>query len=139
MKYFSLTLALLFSGHAAAQDSWTGHDKQLHFLVSAGFGVASGAYFESKWTAFGVAMLPGLAKEIIDSRSEGNKFSGKDIVANAVGAGLGVQLGAWGRKSQARTARSMLQIQRGATDPAQWGLRAKSGGLMLTWGMGVEL
>ncbi len=72
-----------------------GGDKARHLVVSAALGTASGAYFENKWTAFGVAMIPGLAKEIMDSRKHDNHFSGKDLVANAIGAALGVQLGHW--------------------------------------------
>ena len=79
----------------AADDAWDGRDKAKHVVVSAVLGTASGAYFENKWTAFGVAMIPGLVKEISDSRKHDNHFSGKDLAADAIGAALGVQFGHW--------------------------------------------
>jgi len=79
----------------AADDTWNSSDKLSHMAVSAALGTASGAYFENKWTAFGVAMIPGVVKEIIDSRDRGNRFSGKDLAANAIGAAVGVQFGHW--------------------------------------------
>ena len=75
---------------AQAADDWDGADKGAHFAVSAVLGTASAMHFENKWTAFAVAMIPGLLKEITDSR-----FSGKDLAADALGAGLGVQIGHW--------------------------------------------
>lgn len=81
-------LALMPSAQAA--DDWDGADKSTHFAVSAVLGTASAMHFENKWTAFGVAMIPGLLKEMTDSR-----FSGKDLAADALGAALGVQFGHW--------------------------------------------
>lgn len=63
--------------------------------MSFALGTASGAYFENKWTAFGVAMIPGLIKAISDSQKSNNHFSGKDMAANALGAALGVHFGNW--------------------------------------------
>lgn len=88
----SLASALLISTPALANDD---SDKLKHFAVSFALGTASGAYFENKWTAFGVAMIPGLLKEISDSQKSNNHFSGKDMAANALGAALGVQFGNW--------------------------------------------
>lgn len=102
MNIRSCIAALLLAASAfiaapahAVEDNWGGGDKARHVVVSAVLGTASGAYFENKWTAFGVAMIPGVAKEIMDSRKHDNHFSGKDLVANAIGAALGVQLGHW--------------------------------------------
>ncbi len=90
-----LALCLLPPATALAADDWNGSDKALHFGLSAVFGTLSGMHFESKWTAFGVAMLPGLLKEIHDDSQAGNRFSGKDLFADALGAAAGVQLGNW--------------------------------------------
>ena len=90
----------------AVEDNWGDADKVRHLVVSAALGTASGAYFENRWTAFGVAMIPGLAKEIMDSRKNDNHFSGKDLVANAIGAAMGVQLGHWLITSRGLTFRS---------------------------------
>lgn len=84
----SACLALFPSAQAA--DDWSGADKRAHFAVSAVLGTAAAMHYENKWTAFGVAMIPGLLKELTD-----NRFSGKDLAADALGAALGVQLGHW--------------------------------------------
>jgi len=90
------SLALLATtAPARASDDWNGPDKAKHVAVSAVFGTLSAMHFENKWTAFGVAMIPGMAKEIYDSGRANNHFSGKDLAADALGAALGVQLGHW--------------------------------------------
>ena len=99
----TLYTALLISTPALANDD---SDKLKHFAVSFALGTASGAYFENKWTAFGVAMIPGLVKEISDSQKSNNHFSGKDMAANALGAALGVQFGNWIITSRGLTFRS---------------------------------
>ncbi len=86
---FSFTTATL------AADEWSGSDKIKHVAVSAALGTASAMHFEDKWVAFGVAMIPGVLKEVADSTRKNNHFSGKDLVADALGAALGVQLGNW--------------------------------------------
>ncbi len=90
--FSALTASPLVS---ASEDTWNGSDKSLHLAVSAALGTATGMHFEDKWKAFGVAMIPGIAKEVIDSQRKDNHFSTKDIVADAIGAALGVQLGHW--------------------------------------------
>lgn len=89
-----VTLTSASAAHAV-KDEWDGIDKAKHVAVSALIGTATGAYFENRWTAFGVAMIPGVAKELIDARAHDNHFSSKDLVADAVGAALGVQFGHW--------------------------------------------
>lgn len=42
----------------------------------------------------------------MDSRKNDNHFSGKDLVANAIGAAMGVQLGHWLITSRGLTFRS---------------------------------
>ncbi|MDD5390175.1 MAG: hypothetical protein PHD37_12565 [Gallionellaceae bacterium] len=87
--------AVSFATTALAADEWNGSDKIKHVAVSAAFGTASAMHFEDKWVAFGVAMIPGVLKEVADSTRKNNHFSGKDLVADALGAALGVQLGNW--------------------------------------------
>jgi uncharacterized protein YfiM (DUF2279 family) len=93
----ALGAALLLTSHPAnAQDSWRGPDKTEHFLGSFVLGAAAGGVFPDRpWAAFGAAMVPGVLKELIDSRQPGNKFSGKDLVADALGAALGVRTTHW--------------------------------------------
>ena len=77
-----------------AQDTWTGPDKKKHFAVSVVSGVfARQLAPHNELAAFGVAMVPGLLKELVDAGQRGNKFSTKDLVADALGAYAGVKLG----------------------------------------------
>ena len=87
---------------AADDDPWWGRDKALHLSVSLGLG---GAAYGGLWLtgddapevklalSFSLAMLPGLAKEIYDDGQPGNRFSGKDMLWNALGALVGSGLG----------------------------------------------
>ncbi len=99
MKAFAVFLACLALPAgitpASAADRWDGRDKAEHVAVSAVLGTITSLHFEDKWTAFGVAMIPGVAKEIYDSQQKGNHFSGKDLTADALGAAFGVQFGHW--------------------------------------------
>lgn len=70
---------------------WLGPDKPLH--AAASFAAAIGATIVISTdppTAFIIAMLPGIAKELYDTRSGGSGWSYKDLVADAVGAAAGV-------------------------------------------------
>ena len=96
-------LAMIFAPKAHAQDTWTGPDKSVHFAVSAVLGVAAiNQWPDRPMLAWGVAMVPGVLKEVSDRSTTG--FSGKDLAANALGAAVGVGLGGW-----------IIQRQRGAT------------------------
>lgn len=68
-------------------------DKVAHAEASFAYGVATGTVVENRFSAFALAMAPGLAKEILDSHQPGNYFSWGDLAADAVGAGLGVCVG----------------------------------------------
>ena len=97
-------MGLLHSPAARAEDPWWDQDKGLHLAVSGALG--AGVY-TTLWLAgddprplrlvlaTGLALLPGVAKEIYDSGQPGNLFSGKDMLWNAVGAvaGVGLALG----------------------------------------------
>lgn len=74
-------------------DNWGGARE--HFVVSGAIGVACAThvYPGEQLKAFGCALVPGLIKETIDSTQRGNRFSGRDMVANAVGAAIGVYTG----------------------------------------------
>jgi uncharacterized protein YfiM (DUF2279 family) len=93
MKTICLLLAL-FCTPAFAQDQWNGSDKKMHFGVSFVLGFAAGNQWpENKPLAFGVAMIPGVLKEISDRNTTG--FSGKDLATDALGAALGVYASGW--------------------------------------------
>ena len=66
-----------------------------HAAVSglAGLACSTHVYPHESLKAFGCAMAPGVLKEVIDSRLKNNYFSGKDLLADAVGAALGVYTG----------------------------------------------
>lgn len=81
---------------AFAQDTWTGSDKKLHFGVSFVLGYATGNQWpDNKPLAIGVAMIPGILKEVADSQKGGSGFSSKDLVWDLVGATLGVYSAHW--------------------------------------------
>lgn len=78
---------------ARSADNWGG--ATAHLAVSTAFGVACATHVfpGEPVKAFGCAIVPGLVKETIDSTQRGNRFSGRDMLANAVGAAAGVYLG----------------------------------------------
>jgi len=74
-------------------DAWTGLDKWQHFTASAviqsvGYGAALGAHGHGASLRIGAASVVvfGLGREIYDWRVKG-RFSKKDLVWNALGAG----------------------------------------------------
>ena len=80
-------------------DRWFASDKALHFTASAviqslGHSVlrANGrSYREAAWTAAGITMTVGVAKELWD-RHDGRYISLKDLTADAAGTGTGAVL-----------------------------------------------
>lgn len=97
MMRLALLLAIFLSLPAAANaaDKWDSPDKAEHFAISAAIGTLSAMHYESKWKAFGVALIPGLVKELYDGAQDNKRFSGKDMAINALGAAVGVQIGHW--------------------------------------------
>ena len=80
---------------ASAQDRWNGADKPKHFAVSAVSAATVEGLFANSLSPlqrFGLAMAPGVAKELADMRRGGSGFSGKDLVADAIGAASGMAL-----------------------------------------------
>lgn len=95
----AIWLLSLLAGSAQAcgphRDDWFGEDKAKHFGVSFAVGVATSRVTSDEWSAFGLALLPGLAKELYDSGQDCNRFSWKDMGWNAAGAYVGVRTGNW--------------------------------------------
>lgn len=77
----------------AVRDNWGGAPAHVTVSALAGIACSTHVYPKQSLKAFGCAMTPGVLKEVIDSTQKGNRFSFKDIVADAVGAGLGVYAG----------------------------------------------
>ena len=100
-----LAATLLYWGSSDAADQWTTKDKGEHIAVSAGIGTVSGLVIKDKWTAFGLAMVPGIAKEIWDSQHPNHTASFKDLAADAVGAAVGVYTGNCVLRAQSITCR----------------------------------
>jgi uncharacterized protein YfiM (DUF2279 family) len=98
----TLFLCLALSAHAddhkppvpvtpSCTDCWNGADKKQHFAVSFVLGIATANQWpDNKPLSIGVAMIPGIAKEISDSQKGGSGFSGKDIAWDFLGALTGV-------------------------------------------------
>lgn len=94
-KIGALLLTSVLTTQALAVDIQK--DKVYHFGVSTALGVAAKMAIEEEglpWKSFGLAMLPGLAKEIYDAkRTGGSGFSKSDLLADALGAALGITIG----------------------------------------------
>ena len=94
MKTLIYALLALACSSSAAQDTWNGADKKMHIGVSFVLGFAAGAQWpDNRLKAFGVAMIPGVLKEVSDRGTTG--ISGKDLAADALGAALGVYAAGW--------------------------------------------
>lgn len=105
--HFRIVLSALAGGilvaacaaQPARADRWTGPDKAKHFAVSAGLGLAAAELArrdalpcKGELCAVAAATVPGLLKELSDSRSGGSGFSYKDMAFNIAGAYVGVKL-----------------------------------------------
>ena len=94
---FSIALALTSvaaSAGCATRDRWAGQDKMLHLGAGSVAAVAVGSQFKSPWAGFAAGVAIGAAKELTDSRGAGT-CSLQDLVATAVGAGLGAYASKW--------------------------------------------
>lgn len=93
ISIISLLLVFLYSPTLNAQDN----DKLLH--AAAGFGISAVTYTVVKSTtknrkkaliwSFVTSTAAGIAKELIDSGEEGNKFDGVDALATTGGGIIG--------------------------------------------------
>lgn len=87
-------IALSSSVHACSDSMKFTQDKQKHFAVSAAFGGIARSVTESNATAFGLALIPGVAKEVYDATGKGCT-SINDMAWNAIGAAVGVYSTNW--------------------------------------------
>jgi hypothetical protein len=87
-----LTLAALAAFFTSAHS--IEKDKQMHAGVSFFLGMAAAHQLPDRPVlAWGIAMVPGLIKEVSDRKGTG--FDGKDLLANGIGAALGVATTHW--------------------------------------------
>lgn len=77
------------------RDDWMGRDKAAHFGASFALGVAGSRLTREPWEAVGLALIPGVAKELYDAGQDCNRFSWRDMGWNVAGAVLGVGGGYW--------------------------------------------
>jgi len=75
-------------------------DKVKHVAVSASIAAAVKAYGYSDAGAFAISLLPGIAKELHDHK-RGSGWSNRDMIANALGAGIGIKSANWFIKQDA--------------------------------------
>lgn len=95
MKTFILTLALLVASSSTAAQSIP-PDKVQHIAFSAVVGIATANVWpDNKLKAISVAMIPGVIKEISDAQPGGTGFSKADLVADLIGATIGVYTTSW--------------------------------------------
>ena len=97
-----LLILTLLAGTAGAtsacergRDDWLGRDKAAQFGASFAFGVAGSRLTTSPWEAVGLALIPGVAKELYDAGQDCNRFSWRDMGWNVAGAVAGVGGGYW--------------------------------------------
>ncbi len=109
MRVFCLFLILLFiilSSSAIAEktqpDNWLALDKLQHLLISAHlslytYKVSLESYNNTSSTAraqaVGLVISIGIGKELMDSDKPDDRFSYKDLIADALGIGLGLFIG----------------------------------------------
>lgn len=84
-----LVLSLVAAVPAAYSESWTGKDKQLHFLGGAGISSLTTLATEKPLTGALVGCGVGLGKELYDMSRPANTASFKDFAVTCLGAGLG--------------------------------------------------
>lgn len=105
MACVSVAAAVAIVCQPAQADEWTGADKAQHVAGSALLGTVAGVAIKDKWTAFALAMVPGVAKEIWDSKHPNHTASFKDLAADAVGAAIGIYTGNCVIRNQSITCR----------------------------------
>lgn len=90
-------LCAAFSAHAIVPCNHTDKTVTLrhgeHLAVSAVMATAGTYYTKSKWEGFGISFGIGLLKEIRDSQDPNDAFTCKSLVADAIGAALGAEIG----------------------------------------------
>lgn len=93
----TLILFLLVVGLVSARPACAVEpDKVMHAGASFALGFVAGNQWPyDKPKAFLWAMVPGLAKEVFDSRKGGSGFSRADLAADALGAAAGVFTSHW--------------------------------------------
>lgn len=87
-------IALSSSAHACSDSMQFTQDKQKHFAVSAALGVVARSVTDNNTAAFGLALIPGVAKEVYDATGKGCT-SINDMAWNAIGAAVGVYSTSW--------------------------------------------
>jgi len=98
----SLAVSTPCAAQEATDDRWLGPDKPVHAFAAgwiAGAGYAAGieldwAPAERRRAGLAAALTAALAKEVLDARTEGGRFSFKDLAADAVGIAAFVGLSA---------------------------------------------
>ena len=85
--------ALLFATTAHAQ---VGTDKYLHAgasaIIASGVTLLAADSPNRLWYGIGASVAVGVAKELVDRREPGNRFSSKDVLADVLGAVAGAYL-----------------------------------------------
>lgn len=92
-----LALNLIYAQAAVVRDSWFGIDKIKHFFISAFIESVSYSALQAARVnhrtalngAIGVSAAVGVARELHDKRTPGNRFSYKDLAWDALGIGAG--------------------------------------------------
>jgi len=89
-----LAVNIIYAQTAVARDSWFGIDKIKHFFISAFIESVSYSALQAARVkrrpaltgAIGVSAALGVARELHDRRTPGNRFSYRDLTWDALGA-----------------------------------------------------
>ncbi len=92
-----LAVNIIFAQTAVSRDSWFGVDKIKHFFISAFIESVSYSALQAAGVnhrtarngAIGVSAAFGVAREVHDRRTPGNRFSYKDLTWDALGITAG--------------------------------------------------
>ena len=96
----SLVVNIVYAQTAVARDSWFGIDKIKHFFMSAFIESVSYSALQAARVkrrpaltgAIGVSAAFGVARELHDRRTPGNRFSYRDLTWDAVGTAAGAAM-----------------------------------------------
>lgn len=79
--------------HAVSGDHWGEEHVKQHFQGELALGVAAGYFIQSKPLAFAAAITPGLLREEWKRQNGYASYKPSRLVADSIGAALGVYLG----------------------------------------------
>jgi len=91
----ALTLSAAPALAQSTQDRWGDPHEKLHWIAATGFGALSSHYIDNQYLAYGVGLLPMIAREEWKKSQGFSHYQPSRNVAALVGVGLGVAGDHW--------------------------------------------